>query len=225
MAKYFKKKPYRNGDIISEFIHDLYSSNEYIHILFVRTPTTGDWLDKILIDCPNVLRILYDTHKLKDFSCHPSTNIIEHDTLEQVLGSEGRRFDLICVDTFHEFSYSKSDLSLLFAYLTERGTMVCHDCFPPSNTMAVPKYIDGGWCGETYIAFIDFAFHHPELFYGLLNIDTGIGIISKIQLKLLRNQFNKEKQQKLLSMREDGGEVYTYFHENCKQMMNIIGFV
>jgi len=29
----------------------------------------------------------------------------------------------------------------------------------------------------------------------------------------------------LLSMREDGGEVYTYFHENCKQMMNIIGFV
>ena len=81
-----------------------------------------------------------------------------------------------------------------------------------------------GWNGETYIAFIEFAYHNPDLFYGLLKIDTGIGIISKLQLDLLRNQFNKDKQQELLMCREAGGDPYTYFCENSKDIMNIIDF-
>lgn len=225
MAKYFNKKEYLDGSIISQVIVDLYNSNKCENVLFVRTPTTGNWLDKVLINAPNVTRIIYDTHKIPRFSFHKSSIIIEHRILEDVLRSKNKKFDLICADPFHEYSYSQSDLSLLSRYLTDGGVMVCHDCFPSSKSMAAPIYQPLGWNGETYVAFIEFAYHNPDLFYGLLKIDTGIGIISKLQLHLLHNQFNKEKQEQLLLLhREDGGDPYTYFCENSKDVMNIIEF-
>lgn len=225
MDKYFKNKKYQDGSIISQVIVDLYNSNKCESVLFVRTPTTGNWLDKVLINIPSVTRIIYDTHKIPRFRFHKSSIIIEHGILDDVLRSKNKRFDLICLDSFHEYSYSKSDLSLLSSYLTERGVMVCHDCFPSSKSMAAPMYKPLGWNGETYIAFIEFAYHNPDLFYGLLNIDTGIGIISKLQINGLHNHFNKDKQQLLLSHREDdGGDPYTYFCENSRDMMNVIEF-
>jgi hypothetical protein len=36
--------------------------------------------------------------------------------------------------------------------LTDRGTMVVHDCLPPTPELAVPNFITGGWCGVTYQA-------------------------------------------------------------------------
>jgi hypothetical protein len=87
-------------------------------------------------------------------------------------------------------------------------------------------YKPSGWSGETYIAFIEFAYHNPDLFYGLLKIDTGIGIISKLQLDSLSHDFNKEKQEQLLLLHreDDGGDTYTYFDENSRDIMNIIEF-
>jgi len=225
MAKYFNKKEYQDGSIISQVIVDLYNSNKCDSVLFVRTPTTGNWLDKVLINAPNVTRIIYDTHKIPRFSFHKSSIIIEHRILEDVLRSKNKKFDLICLDSFHEYSYSQSDLSVLSPYLTDSGVMVCHDCFPSSKSMAAPIYQPLGWNGETYVAFIEFAYHNPEWFYGLLKIDTGIGIISKLQTNGLHNNFNKEKQEHLLLLhREDGGDPYTYFDENSTDIMNIIGF-
>ena len=224
MHKYFNKKEYQDGSIISQVIVDLYNSNKCDSVLFVRTPTTGNWLDKVLINAPNVTRIIYDTHKIPRFSFHKSSIIIEHRILDHVLRSKNKKFDLICVDSFHEYSYSQSDLSVLSPYLTDSGVMVCHDCFPSSKSMATPIYQPLGWNGETYIAFIEFAYHNPDLFYGLLKIDTGIGIISKLRLKALHNQFNKDKQKELLLCREAGGDPYTYFCENSTDIMNIIGF-
>lgn len=225
MHKYFTKSEYQDGSIISHVIVDLYNSNKCESVLFVRTPTTGNWLDKVLINAPSVTRIIYDTHKIQRFSFHKSSIIIEHCILEDVLRSKNKKYDLICLDSFHEYSYSQSDLSVVSSYLTERGIMVCHDCFPSSKSMAAPIYKPLGWNGETYIAFIEFAYHNPDLFYGLLKIDTGIGIISKLQTNSLRNNFNKDKQEQLLSCREDdGGDPYTYFCENSRDIMNIIGF-
>jgi len=225
MAKYFNKKEYQDGSIISQVIVDLYNSNKCENVLFVRTPTTGNWLDKVLINAPNVTRIVYDTHKIPRFSFHKSSIIIEHRILEDVLRSKNKKFDLICVDPFHEYNDSLCDLTLLSSYLTDGGVMVCHDCFPSSKSMAAPIYQPLGWNGETYVAFIEFAYHNAELFYGLLKIDTGIGIISKLRIKGLHNQFNKDKQEHLLLLhREDGGDPYTYFCENSKDIMNVIEF-
>jgi len=97
------------------------------------------------------------------------------------------------MDTYHEFLSSKRDFKLLSSFLTETGIMISHDCFPLNKTHAAPKFKKGAWCGETYVAFIDFAHSNPSFFYGILKIDTGIGIISKLEIESLKNNFNKEK--------------------------------
>lgn len=204
---------------------DIYAkyNDKYQNILFIRTPTTGNWLDKLLIDTTNITRVLYETNKIKKYTFHPSTQIVDYTKLPQLLSSMNKRFDLICIDTFHEYTNSQNDLQLMPSFLSTNGVMICHDCFPLSKNMAQPFYKSGDWCGETYAAFIDFAYRNPDFFYALLKIDTGIGIISKIPLEMVKNNFNRQKQEIFLSYKANNNEqIYDYFVENCEDMMNII---
>jgi hypothetical protein len=223
MKKYFINKKYNNGDIISMLTIDLYNTNKYNNVLFVRTPTTGDWLDKILVDSENITRIAYYTNKTQN-QCeyHKLTNIVKSDDLEITLASLNKKFDLICIDPFHEYIESYRDFMLLPSMLSDNGILVSHDCFPPSKNMSVPKYICGNWCGETYLAFVAIANKYTNMFYGILNIDTGIGIMSKLQFELLTNNCNKDKQEQLLLLHSNFNDAYTYFVENSKDVINAI---
>jgi hypothetical protein len=178
-------KEYKNGDIISLFITHLYNEYKFKNILFVRTCTTGDWQDKLLINEKNITRILYFTNKTeKKTNSHKLTNIIDSNDLENTLKLLNKNFDLICIDPFHEYNESKRDFSILSSFLTKNGILISHDCFPENKDMSTPYFKEGGWCGETYVAFIEFAYKNPSMYYAILNIDTGIGIMSKIEMKL-----------------------------------------
>lgn len=186
MDHFFTKTVYNNGDIITDVILDMVEKHNYQNILFIRTPSTGNWLDKLLIDNNlNITRVLYETNKLQNYTFHPSTRVVDYAQLPNVLLAINKKFDFICVDTFHEFTNSQNDLHLMSTFLSSNGIMICHDCFPSSKNLAQPLYNNGDWCGETYATFIDFAYHKPHLFYALLKIDNGIGIISKIPLDML----------------------------------------
>lgn len=99
-----------------------------------------------------------------------------------------------------------------------------HDCLPKSVNLANPKYHNGEWCGVTYVSFVEFAYNHPELYYCVLNIDTGIGIVSKTNnISFLKSSLNSEKQQILLSMFKNNffyAHVYKYFYENSGELIN-----
>jgi hypothetical protein len=223
MDRFFTKTFYNNGDIISEVILDMYEKYNYENILFIRTPTTGDFLDKLLVNNSNITRIIYETYKISNYTFHPSTYLIDYAQLPNILLAINKRFDFICIDTFHAFITSRGDLHLLSSFLSRNGIMICHDCFPLNKTIAQPLYNDGDWCGETYAAFIDFAYENPHFFYALLKIDTGIGMISKIPLEMLKNDFDRQKQEIFLSYKSNNNEqLYDYFVENCEDMMNII---
>jgi len=232
MDKYFTNKKYKNGEIISMVITDLYNNNNYNNILFVRTPTTGNWLDNLFINKEKITRILYDTNTTKNYKYykyykyHKTTTMIEHFDLEKTLKVANLKYDLICVDPFHEYTNSKTDFNILSSFLTDNGIMICHDCFPSNKLRASPKFKYGNWCGETYVAFIEFAYNNSNYFYSILNIDTGIGIISKLpylNLYPLKNNFNIQKQEQLLLYHKNNDDLtYTYFYENCRDIMNMI---
>jgi hypothetical protein len=216
---FLKKTEYNNGEIISDLIKYLNGKYNFNNILFLRTPTTGMWLDNLFTDNKAIIRILYDTNILKNYKCHVSTIKINYRDLNKIISSFNKKFDLICIDSFHLYSNSINDINITSSYLTQNGFIICHDCFPSEKIFASPTYKKENWCGETYIAFIDFAYNNPEYFYGLINIDTGIGIISKIELKPLKNNFNKEKQKNLLLNTIDK---YDYFIKNYNDIMNVI---
>lgn len=62
ISKYNNQKRIVNGEIITKFINDYISLYNCENILFVRTPTTGNWLENICVTNNNVVRILYDTN-------------------------------------------------------------------------------------------------------------------------------------------------------------------
>jgi len=219
--EYFSIKNPTNGQVISRLFMDFYNSKKYnnnLNILFVRTSTTGQWLDNINFSENEkyVTRILYDTKKYKDYTYHESTLIIESDDLEKYIIKINKKYDLICLDPFHEYNESFRDLNLLIPFLKDDGILFCHDCYSSKN-VSLPKYDVGFWSGVTYIAFIEFAYNNPELYYSILNIDTGIGIISKIKYELLENKLDRQKQKKFLEL-----SFHDYLTENSKDIINMI---
>lgn len=219
--KYINKKSISNGDIMSSLIIDLYNENKYKDILFLRTSTTGHFLDNLFIENKDINRILYNTDNINiPTKTHPSTTIIKSIELENQLLSLNKTFDLICIDSCHEYEVSKRDYRLVLSLLNDNGILISHDCYPYNKLVANPTYIQGSWCGETYIAFIELAYNNPDMFYTLLNIDTGIGIISKKQINNLSNSLDKNKQKYLLNLHKNSLEPYDYFTKNSKDLIN-----
>jgi hypothetical protein len=96
-------------------------------------------------------------------------------------------YDIIFVDPFHTFGTSIVDIAGAFSLLNEGGTIVVHDCNPPTADVATPEYVDGPWCGVTFAAFIDFALGGSGS-YLTVDADYGCGVISKkIDDALLRS--------------------------------------
>lgn len=222
MEKYITIDKYLNGDIIKMIILDLHRKYNFTNILFVRTHTTGAWMDDLMID-KEVSRIIYYVDKTKKNNSYNKSSIsIDSADLETTLMSMGKKYDLIAIDPFHEYYESKRDLNLLSSFLTDSGILISHDCYPKSKEMAYPHFNEGGWCGETYIAFVEFAYNNPNIFYAVLNTDTGIGIISKSYFEPLKNNLNIEKQKKLLFLHKESDDAYTYFSENSDTIINAI---
>ncbi len=224
--KYLNNRSYKNGEIITNYVNDLINNNNYNNIIFIRTPTTGNWLDNILPNNNNIIRLCYfmQTKQLTNLKCHKSTIFINLNILKEKMNELNNKYDLIVIDPYHEYDISYNNFNLLFSFLNDDGCIVSHDCYPTNLKLSFPKFVFGDWCGQTYLAFIKFAYHNPELFYGILNIDTGIGIINKRKNDGLSNSLNKNKQEKLLNIDflNNYDEAYTYFINNSIELINLI---
>jgi hypothetical protein len=90
------------------------------------------------------------------------------------ISEEGRRFDIMLVDSWHEFETSWRDLVEGFWLIRSDGALVVHDCLPPRPEVAVPKYIPGEWCGVSYQAYVDFISERNDL--AVYTVDTDYGL-------------------------------------------------
>lgn len=210
-----------NGEIMLKLANDI--SNNCKNILIVRTYRTGIFLDNFLPDNKSITRIIYSNKHYSLTKCHPSSIIIDYTELDTYIETLNMSFDLICLDPFHEFKESLNSLVCLSKYLTDTGILLCHDCFPPHIKYTRPFYTKGPWSGVTYVAFVNFSYLYPNLYYGVLKTEFGIGIVSKNPIDGLTNNFNKEKQEALFELLNNNSEnTYQYFCENSKGLINAL---
>ena len=189
------------------------------NILTVRSTTTGHFLDSLFPKYKNVVRIIYKHYKDDSNSKHT----IQNKDLHSILSSKNTKYDLICLDPFHEYKESSSDLSLLTSYLTDDGILISHDCYPPEKKVTAKDFIKGLWCGVTYGAFIELAYKNPQWFYAVLNTDFGLGIVSKKKIQYVTQNVDREIQSKFIEMLQNNDEdTYDYFTKNCKELINVI---
>jgi len=86
-------------------------------------------------------------------------------------------YDVILVDPWHEYATSFRDLNDAMTLLAEHGTVMVHDCRPPSEDHIKMPFVEGfQWSGVTYRAFLDFVVQR-SLEYRTVDIDFGCGII------------------------------------------------
>ena len=207
-----------NGEIVNMVINDLQKTKTFQNILFLRTPTTGGWMDAMMRD-EKTTRILYTVDKKMTNRLY---TILTHDELETHLRSLNKTYDLIIMDSYHEYAQSSSDFALVSSLLSEDGILISHDCCPPDKPKSTPKFITGYWCGVTYVCFIEMAYNNPEWYYAVLDNDNGVGIASKQPIDFLTQNLNKEKQEILLQMnKENDPNTYDYFRANGKELINL----
>lgn len=100
------------------------------------------------------------------------------------------KLDLIFIDGLHTFEASLKDVLNSLQYLDPKGTIVLHDCYPPSKASATPanslkeaakmNILDwtGAWCGDVWktVAYLKKRYDN-SLHINVLNSDLGLGII------------------------------------------------
>jgi hypothetical protein len=196
-------------DNFKDLIYTLNKNINFKNILFVNTDKTGLFLNECFPE-KKISRITY-THK----NYHQFTKIII---------KLNKKFDLICIDPYHEYKESIGTLKLLTFLLDENGILISHDCNPPNFSSTFPSYKPGEWCGVTYAAFIEIAYCNPQWYYTVINKDYGLGIISKKEIQFVKKIFDKEKQKIFLDLFKENKykKAYDYYNEHAFDIINLI---
>lgn len=132
-----------------------------------------------------------------------------------------RKPDLIFIDGLHTFEASLNDVLNSLRYLNLNGTIVLHDCFPPSKASATPAKSlkeaakmdipewKGAWCGDVWktVAYLKNKYEQ-ELEIHVLNTDLGLGIIRLKENRIFdknldRKLFNSINQKSYDELQED----------------------
>jgi hypothetical protein len=142
----------------------------------------------------------------------------------KTISQEGRSFDIVLVDSWHEFEPSWRDLVEAFRLIRADGMLVVHDCLPPRLEVTVPTYITGEWCGVSYQAYVDFISQRHDLAVYTVDTDYGCGVIRKLAGPSPQSATaaGAELLADWRSKRSDSKEAFAFFHEHKQVLLNLI---
>ena len=221
-----------NGEIISALAHQLVKSEKFKKILFVRTPSTGGWIEKLEFgNAVDVDREYYFDQRQRAFKISGQANFHKRQHFENEMQSKiqsGLAYDLIVIDGYHDYHVSFKDFDLCFNCLAQDGILLSHDCAPASPEMAEPIFKPGRWCGCTYASLITYAASNPDIALTILDTDTGIGIgrrrCSKLRTHWLRNpkclDAGIQSDFHSLVNASEFKKAYTYFRNNASLLVD-----
>lgn len=98
-------------------------------------------------------------------------------TSDQYFKDHNDTFDLVFVDRLHEHEQAVRDVENSLLRLNQGGTIVMHDCDPPSEErQRVPQGNQRGWCGDVWKGYLQIR-TRPDLDVACTTFDMGMGII------------------------------------------------
>jgi hypothetical protein len=177
-----------------EIIRHLSDINGYKTYLEFVTPTTGlayanvdrskfEICHRLMYRCPDG----FDDGMGIDFRT-PELDISD---CVRKIKDQKLLYDVMLIDPWHEYETSYRDLKEAFDLVRVGGSIVVHDCLPPSEEVITPHFIPGGWGGLTYRAYMDFVLSRDDLRYFTVDTDWGCGVIGKLPRETsLKRGFN-----------------------------------
>ena len=170
-----------------EIVGRLAALHGYRRYLELCTPTTGlfyahvqrsrfDVCQRLMYRCPDDFDDGLDIE-------YRSAGVDIADCLERIRTGD-RRYDIILVDPWHDYDVSLRDLRAAFELVPGGGSIVVHDCLPPTeestNPHGIRDPVAGGWAGLTHRAYVDFVLGRDDVTYYTIDADWGCGVIRKI---------------------------------------------
>jgi hypothetical protein len=160
-----------------------------------------------LIECPNKTGV--DPNPTSSDTTHIMTS---DDYFSSFVRDE--KFDIIFIDGLHIDHQVDKDIVNSLDCLKEGGTIVLHDCNPPTEYHALEYPVftppaNGAWNGTVYLSIIKVRLYRKDLILKTVDSDWGVGILTRGESKTL-DSF------------PDNSLNWDFFDENRKDILNII---
>ena len=121
------------------------------------------------------------------------------------------KFDIIFIDGSHLEMQVDKDIENSIKYLKENGTIILHDCNPPSEYHAKENIYFGGpiygeWNGTVYKSLVKIRSKRNDLTLTTVDTDFGVGILTKEPSKTIKTY----------------SDTWDFFDANRKEILNLI---
>ena len=118
-----------------------------------------------------------------------------------------KMFDIVFIDGLHIEEQVEKDIKNSLAILAANGTIVVHDCNPPTEWHQRGEYDYGKWNGTVWRGYVKYR-KRPDLSMCVIDEDWGIGIIQR-------------GKQEPLDLEE---VTYDLLEKNRKTWLNLVSF-
>ena len=136
---------------------------------------------------------------------------VSSDDFFELIEGHDIKYDIIFIDGLHLYEQSVLDIKNALNHLTEEGTIIMHDCNPPTYDHQIEEYIIGKpWNGTVWKSFVEYRCTDPNLTMSVINTDWGIGIIQKGKQDIWEKDSLKTCQK------------YNYLEKNRKELLNLL---
>ena len=204
-SKHYVNRPLCRFDIINYFIE----KNKYINYLEIGVRAPQACFNRIIASHKDAV----DPAPLQDGDInYPITS----DAFFQLLENDTTiKYDIIFIDGLHLYEQVRKDISNSLKHLTDNGTIIMHDCNPPSIHHQRTNYEDystpagSAWNGTTWKAFVELRCINPNLSMSVIDTDYGIGIIQNGNQQI----WNESPIDECIN--------YEYLDKNRKDLLNL----
>lgn len=185
-------------DIINKYI-DKYQYKTYLEI------GVGNGNNFENIKCMN--KISVDPN---DEYVNTTFRITSDDFFKLIQPKLNSKYDIIFIDGLHECEQVKRDILNSINYLNANGTIIMHDCNPPTEAHQIVPRIQSDWNGDVWKAFVFYKMKYDwEMF--VIDTDWGCGVVR------LNEESIFSKKCELI------GELnYNFLNKNRNQLLKLI---
>jgi len=111
-------------------------------------------------------------------------------TSDAYFSSHDDKYDLVFIDGDHTMNGVIKDVANALIYISERGTIVMHDCFPKTEGTQGDEITEDVWHGSAWKVFASMRMTMSNLSMYTCEADCGCGIIRYGEQELFRPLIN-----------------------------------
>jgi SAM-dependent methyltransferase len=131
-------------------------------------------------------------------------------TSDEFFSKNNETFDLIFIDGLHLDHQTDKDITNALTRLNPNGSIVLHDCNPPTREHGTEKWLLASWNGTVWKSIVKQRVTNPNIILFVVDIDWGCGIIRKGKQEV----YNKAPLETCLT--------WEYFEINKTEILNLV---